>query len=158
MFFFLNLVLFAGLCFSAAIQRRDDGPPSPGCSTVPDPGLPLIPKTAKSPNTFSNGKDQVTAQFPYSTDPIPDMYQPREIDIPYGRMVHGNITMFPQGQLNDPNANTDQWTPNQYDFANQSACGIPDNAYFQGKVAIHPYWLKYAGLDSKWASVYNGST
>ena len=62
-------------------------------------------------------------------------------------MFHGNISMFPQGQLNDPNFNTDQWTPNIYDFANQSACGIPDNAYLQGKAAIHPYFLKYAGLD-----------
>ena len=30
-----------------------------------------------------------------------------------------------------------------------SACGIPDNAYFQEKAAIHPFFLKYAGLDSK---------
>ena len=57
--------------------------------------------------------------------------------------------MFPQGQLNDPNSYTDQWTPNVYDFANQSACGIPDNACLQGKAAIHPYFLKYAGLDRK---------
>ena len=57
--------------------------------------------------------------------------------------------MFPQGQLNDPKSYTDQWTPNVYDFANQSACGIPDNAYLQGKAAIHPYFLKYAGLDRK---------
>ena len=62
-------------------------------------------------------------------------------------MFHGNISMFPQGQLNDPNFNTDQWTPNVYDFANQSACGIPDNAYLQEKAAIHPYFLEYAGLD-----------
>ncbi len=57
-------------------------------------------------------------------------------------MFHGNISMFPQGQLNDPNSNKDEWTPNVYDFANQSACGIPDNAYLQGKAAIHPYSLK----------------
>lgn len=30
-----------------------------------------------------------------------------------------------------------------------SACGIPDNALDQNKAAIHPYWLKYAGLDRK---------
>ena len=149
MFSFFCFYLFAVCCFAAVIQRRDDGPPSPGCYTLPDPGLPPIPKTAKAPNTFSNGQDQVTAQYPYSTDPIPDVYQPRDIDIPFGRMFHGNITMFPQGQLNDPNSYTDQWTPNKFDYANQSACGIPDNAYNQGKVAIHPYFLKYAGLDRK---------
>lgn len=33
-----------------------------------------------------------------------------------------------------------------------SACGIPDNAYFQTKAAIHPYFLKYAGLDRKFCS------
>lgn len=30
-----------------------------------------------------------------------------------------------------------------------SACGIPDDAYHQTKAAIHPYFLKYAGLDRK---------
>lgn len=64
-------------------------------------------------------------------------------------MFHGNISILPQGQLNDPKSYTDQWTPNVYDFANQSACGIPDNAYLQRKAAIHPYFLKYAGLDRK---------
>ena len=32
------------------------------------------------------------------------------------------------------------------DSATQSACGIPDNAYYISKVAIHPYFLKYADL------------
>ena len=58
---------------------------------------------------------------------------------------------FKEGELNSPGAITDQWKPGQNDFANQSACGIPDNAFFNSKVAIHPYWLKYApdglGLD-----------
>ena len=141
--FFLSL---ASLGLSVVIPR-DDGPPDPGFATVSDPGLQSVPDTAKAPNTFSNGQAQVTSEYPYSTDPIPSLYQPRDIDIPFGRMFHGNISMFPQGQLNDPTSKTDQWTPNVYDFANQSACGISDNAYWQGKAAIHPYFLKYAGLD-----------
>ena len=32
-----------------------------------------------------------------------------------------------------------------------SACGIPDNALDQNKAAIHPYWLKYAGLDRQFS-------
>lgn len=35
------------------------------------------------------------------------------------------------------------------DDPKQSACGIPHNAYSISHVAIHPYWLKYAPLDSK---------
>ena len=30
----------------------------------------------------------------------------------------------------------------------QSACGIPHNAYYMSHVAIHPYWLNYAPLES----------
>ena len=54
---------------------------------------------------------------------------------------------FKEGELNVPGAITDQWNPGQYDFANQSACGIPDSAFLNSKVAIHPYWLKYAPDD-----------
>lgn len=35
------------------------------------------------------------------------------------------------------------------DDPKQSACGIPHNAYSISHVAIHPYWLNYAPLDSK---------
>ena len=104
---------------AAMVLPRDDGPPDPGDQNVTDPGLISVPDQARAPNTFSNGQPQVTAEYPYSTDPIPDLYQPRGIDIPFGRMFHGNMTMFPQGQLNDPSSDTDQWTPNVYDFANQ---------------------------------------
>ena len=151
----LPIVLLFFLCTTfvnaSYLFRRDDGPPSPGSAKVAMSAATgqNVPRTAKAPNTFSNGQPQITAEYPYSTDPIPDIYQPRDIDIPFGRMVHGNLTMFPQGQLNDPSSATDQWTPNVYDFANQrfalvlawgiglclltngSACGIPDNAYWQ---------------------------
>lgn len=149
MYLSLHLGLSIVSLGASIVIPRDDGPPDPGNSTVSDPGVQIVPDTAKAPNTFSNGQAQVTSEYPYSTEPIPNLYQPRNIDIPFGRMFHGNITMFPQGQLNDPKSNTDQWTPNVYDFANQSACGMPDNAYWQGKAAIHPYYLKYAGLDRR---------
>lgn len=38
----------------------------------------------------------------------------------------------------------DEWMPGTNDYANQSACGVPDSAYQASKVAIHPYWLKFA--------------
>ena len=63
---------------------------------------------------------------------------------------------FSSGELNTPTGDTDQWintpatpTQNGIDSANQSACGIPDNAFSGSKVAIHPYFLKYADLSRK---------
>ncbi|KAK4690929.1 hypothetical protein P7C71_g5966, partial [Lecanoromycetidae sp. Uapishka_2] len=63
------------------------------------------------------------------------------------------MKFFSAGQLNTPTGMKDEWintpanpTQNGIDSANQSACGIPDNAYSITKVAIHPYFLKYADL------------
>lgn len=96
-----------------------DGPPDPGCSTIPDPGLSPIPDTAKPDNTFHNGAPERIMDDPYSSDPIPDYYQPRNIDLPFGRMVHGNMSMFPYGQVNDPALNTNNFKPGSWDYANQ---------------------------------------
>ena len=129
------------------------------CSIIPragSGGFQEIPTTAKADNTFSNGKDEIIGGFPFDDGPIPELYQPRDIDIPFGRQFHGNMSMFRKGEVNDPNFNTAQWTPNVYDSASQSACGIPDNSYLQMKVAIHPYFLKYAGLDRKFRSLVIG--
>lgn len=155
---FICTILYVASHVAGIVLPRQNGAPDPGDATNPtDPGVQTVPLTGKAPNTFSNGQAEQTGGFPYDSGPIPDLYQPREIDIPFGRMFHGDLMMFPQGQLNNPNFNTDEWTPNQYDFANQSACGIPDNSYLQMKVAIHPYFLKYAGLDreSSIPSPYN---
>lgn len=59
------------------------------------------------------------------------------------------MKFFPAGQLNTPTGDTDQWMPGATDSASQSACGIPDNAFQISKVAIHPYFLKYADLSRK---------
>ena len=146
---FIYIILYASLHAAGNVLPRQNGAPDPGDATVSDPPLQSIPATAKPDNTFNNGLPEIIGGFPYDTGDIPPEYQPRDIDIPFGRQFHGDLMMFPQGQLNQPDRNTDEWTPNVYDFANQSACGIPDNSYVQMKVAIHPYFLKYAGLDRK---------
>lgn len=153
--FFCIFVCAASLVGGTVIPRQD-GAPDPGSATVHKPGNQKIPAKAKPDNTFSSGKAEIIGGFPYDKGSIPDVYQPRDIDIPFGRMFHGDLMMFPKGQLNDPNQNTGEYTPNAYDFANQSACGIPDNSYIQMKVAIHPYFLKYAGLDRKLPFSFEG--
>ncbi|KAK4694700.1 hypothetical protein P7C71_g2924, partial [Lecanoromycetidae sp. Uapishka_2] len=144
---FICFILCASSYAVGIVLPRQNGAPDPGDATVSDPPLQSIPAIAKPDNTFSNGQPEIIGGFPYDTGEIPPEYQPRDIDIPFGRQFHGDLMMFPEGQLNQPDRNTDEWTPNIYDFANQSACGIPDNSYVQMKVAIHPYFLKYAGLD-----------
>ncbi|KAI4197436.1 MAG: hypothetical protein LQ350_005929 [Teloschistes chrysophthalmus] len=106
-----------------------------------------VPTTAKPDNTFSNGADLYARVPPDDlTTPVPKEYAVRPLDIPFGRLSHGNMKFFAAGELNTPTGKTDVWAK-QNDFANQSACGIPDNAFSISKVAIHPYWLKYAPLD-----------
>lgn len=56
------------------------------------------------------------------------------------------MKFFPTGQLNAQTSDTDLWPPQGTDSATQNACGIPDNAFSISKVAIHPYFLKYADL------------
>ena len=80
-----------------------------------------------------------------TSDIPPDIYGARSIDLPFYRLYHGQMNFFPAGQLNTPNVNTDVFG-SQNDNANQSACGIPDNAWYNTHVAIHPYFLKYADL------------
>ncbi|MCJ1450979.1 hypothetical protein MMC28_001313 [Mycoblastus sanguinarius] len=112
-----------------------------------DPGFQIIPTTAKDPNTF-NFSTATNKGMPPVTDQIPPaLYGARSIDLPFGRLFHGNMKFFRAGELNTPDGITDEGPPGQNDNANQSACGIPDNAWSPGKVAIHPYFLKYAGLD-----------
>ncbi|KAL8652171.1 MAG: hypothetical protein Q9210_002844, partial [Variospora velana] len=105
---------------SCALVPRDDGPPNPGMPTaVPDPGLQDVPDESKAPNTFSNGKPQDNKGFDWGYGKIPDLYHPREIDIPFGRMYHGKISFFGYGEYNNPNDNTATWSPDTLDNANQ---------------------------------------
>ncbi len=134
-FFFLAAASLA----SGAIIRRGD------------PTMQEIPTKAKADNTFSNGKPYIASGPVVSATPPTDIYGVRTIDLPFGRLYHGDMKFFSAGQLNSPDGITDKWMgqPGVYDSANQSACGIPDNAFSISKVAIHPYFLKYADLSRK---------
>ena len=134
---FLLLVLVGALHVCARLVSRDNS------------GEFYIPTTPKPPGTFSNGAPLLQGEPPQDTiTPIPAVYGTSSIDLPFFRLYHGNMIFFPPSQLNTPKGITDTWG-SQYDNANQSACGIPDNAFYESKVAIHPYFLKYASLNRK---------
>lgn len=105
----------------------------------------IVPSTQPKPdNTYSNGAAWRQGLPEDNSAPVPEIFNARDIDIPFRRLQQGKLMYFQEGELNQPGQITDILSPDQYDFANQSACGIPDSAFFQSKVAIHPYWLKYA--------------
>ncbi len=135
---------------NGVVMRRDTPLVFPtAASNPPDPGMQSIPSTGKADNTFNNGAPLLAAE-PDGTDVVPPaVYGAREIDLPFNRLYHGNAKFFSAGQLNTPTGKSDKWVPDGLDSANQSACGIPDNAYSISKVAIHPYFLKYADLSRK---------
>ena len=132
--FFCLSFLAASLASASVIPRK-----------VPNTG-PFQVITVKADNTFHNGAPQLNAEPPASNDIPPAVYGARDIDLPFNRLYHGKMKFFSEGQLNTPTGIQDVWQPGQNDYANQSACGIPDNAYSASKVAIHPYFLKYADL------------
>ena len=158
--FYLKLVVASMLSVLVSILSAA----SVGHSSVirrQDPGMQQIPTTAKADNTFNNGAPQLNAEPPQVTDTPPAVYGARSVDLPFGRLYHGNMMFFPSGELNTPNGYKDQWintpatpTQNGIDSANQSACGIPDNAFSGSKVAIHPYFLKYADLSRKSLTIF----
>ena len=111
-----------------------------------DPAWQQIPPTAqKAPGHFNTDVPQETGEPPNTASIPDDVYGARTIDIPFSRLYHGNMTFFSLGELNVPTSNKDLYNP-IYDNANESACGIPDNAFYGSKVAIHPYFLKFADL------------
>lgn len=93
-----------------------------------------------------NGAGPLLAEPPNVDTQPNEMYNARNRDIPFLRLFHGNLKFFAPGELNTPTGKGDVWG-HEHDNTNQSACAIPDNAFFISKVAIHPYFLKYAGLD-----------
>ena len=136
--FSFTILSFISSTYSSVLRRQD-------------PGLQQIPANAKADNAFNNGAPQRGGE-PDQTSEIPDdIYGARSIDLPFYRLFHGNMGFFAQGQLNSPDGYQDHWIdqPGVTDSANQSACGIPDNAWSGTKVAIHPYFLKYADLSRK---------
>ncbi|KAL9619862.1 MAG: hypothetical protein Q9204_008265, partial [Flavoplaca sp. TL-2023a] len=114
-----------------------------------DPPLQKVPKSAKADNTFhvpAQGLKQI-GMPPDGEEQQPAEYGARSIDLPFGRLQHGKMKFFGAGELNTPEGRSDVWEPGKHDSAEQSACGIPDSAYQISKVAIHPYWLKFAPLE-----------
>ena len=71
-------------------------------------------------------------------------YEARDIDLPFLRNFKGAARFY--RHTNDPENQSSSWGA-KHDNENQTACGIPTNAYWLSGVAIHPYFLKYAGLD-----------
>ena len=129
------------------------------CSQAASNNLPLatgyqaVPTTAQVPDgSFYDASLQPNPDseqgWPPPEDPsapIPAVYGLRAVDIPFGRLHQGNLKYFPRGQLNTLTDWEDDWADQGgKDMANQSACGIPDLAFKASKVAIHPYFLKYA--------------
>lgn len=134
----LTLLSIASFSTALVVPRQDSQ----------DPPFQDVPTTAKPDNSFNTATPGIPDGMPKDSDQIPSsVYGARSIDLPFSRLQHGKMMFFGEGQLNTPTGKTDVWKPGQNDFANQSACGIPDNAFSISKVAIHPYWLKYAPLE-----------
>lgn len=113
-----------------------------------DAAFQHVPSIAQPDNSFHTAAPPLPSGMPpNSPEEGPAVYGARSIDLPFGRLQHGKMKFFGAGELNSPTGKSDLWTPGQNDFANQTACGIPDNAFQISKVAIHPYWLKYAPLE-----------
>lgn len=112
-----------------------------------DPPFQKIPTGAVPAIKFDPTAKTLKGLPPYVHTNPPAEYQARSIDVPFGRLFHGKMKFFSAGQFNLPGSATSVWGKGKRDNTNQSACGIPDDAYFQSKVAIHPYFLKYAGLE-----------
>ena len=109
-----------------------------------------VPSTGQPDNTFDD-PNYVDPHPEINQDPSvnflpPKEYRSRPFDIPFAALSFGQLNMFKKPQLNDPNRLTESGdtVAGRHDSTKNSACGIPDAAYSTSKVAIHPYWLKYA--------------
>ena len=148
MFLSLGLLTLLASIATAAIVPRQASNATSGGAAGGGAGQ-SVPAQVNADNQFSNGAPQLTGEPPDNAGTPGPVYGARDIDIPFNRLYHGNISFFPKGQLNSPDSNTDVWGKVSTDSATQSACGIPDNAFFDSKVAIHPYFLKYADLSRR---------
>ena len=142
---FILFLLFAARLALAAVYPRQQPPGTPTSQDFPNGPWQSVPGTQpKKDNTYYNGQPKLNTEPPISDATVAPEFAAHPIDIPFGRLHNGALKYFPAGQLNTPDGIADDWQPNVNDFANQSACGIPDNAFYISKVAIHPYYLKYS--------------
>lgn len=79
-------------------------------------------------------------------------YEARDFDLPLLRNFKGAAEF---DRIRDEPADTSSAWEAQYDSEDQTACGIPTNAYWLSGLAIHPFWLKYAGLDRTSSSLFS---
>ena len=126
----------------AAPRTTEDGPFQyiPANATVDDNDFYIKPSKTVTSAYYTDSQKINPAD-------IPKEYQPRAIDIPFTMLLLGRLNLFKSGFNSFNRAFSTVWAPGQNDRASNSACGIPDNAYNGTKVAIHPYWLKYAPED-----------
>ena len=132
MLFRVSVLLFTRLALAAVYARQQAS------------GTPTSQGSPNGPWQNVNGQPKLNTEPAISSATVAPEFAAHPIDIPFGRLHQGALKYFPAGYLHTPNGITDDWQPNVNDFANQSACGIPDNAFYISKVAIHPYYLKYS--------------
>lgn len=77
-------LLAASLASGASIPRQDPDILNARQESG-DPGLQVIPTTAKPDNTFSNGAAMIAGSNTTDETP-PDVYGNRTIDLPFGRL------------------------------------------------------------------------
>ena len=130
----------------------------------------LYHRTLRARSSFNNGTPLRTGQVLNDTGSVycKGSYGVNPAGgLPLSRGNQGKLLFYGEGEGNTATGVSDQWMyapcPSRpdganlavrsdqggVDNANQSACGIPHNAYYISHVAIHPYWLKYAPLDRK---------
>lgn len=150
---------------SAAEQPQNEGQRTEKSGQVnPDPiidgswnGGPITHIPDSPPNSYSNGavpRRAMPVEVFKNFEDTPKAYQSRTIDIPFNRLHKGKLKFF--GYTSNPAENTgasEESALPKYDSPKQSACGIPFNAFHISTVAIHPYFLKYAPLESKSPSI-----
>jgi len=61
------------------------------------------------------------------------------VDIPSALLNYGDLNLFGANELNKPGATTVRFQPNKDDYADQTACGIPDNAFAPSNVYVKLY-------------------
>lgn len=82
-------LLAASLASGASIPRQDPDILDARQDTG-DPGLQVIPTTAKPDNTFSNGAAMIAGSTTTDETP-PEVYGNRTIDLPFGRLYVRNF-------------------------------------------------------------------
>ena len=148
-------------CFSSASsipnllhRQSDSGPAAPvHANAGPAYGPPSTPT-----KPFNNGapfRIGGPLETPVRSTDHPEIvltqdpaYEARDFDLPFLRNFKGAARFY--RHTNDPAASSSTWGT-EHDNENQTACGIPTNAYWLSGVAIHPYFLKYAGLDRRFS-------